>query len=111
VAKETAKACIHCNGSGQPGKKPRTGKMRRRGLCESCWRDVDIRIQYPARDRSGNPVSSVYEKPIRDRVSKGMPKTPTEALPGSEEKILVLMARAAAKLNLHHPDDRTFSME
>jgi hypothetical protein len=34
-----------------------------------------------------------------------LPPEPTQAMPGSEEKILVLMRRAELRLQLHHPGD------
>jgi hypothetical protein len=34
-----------------------------------------------------------------------LPKEPTTALPGSEEKIAVMMERAKRRENLHHPLD------
>jgi hypothetical protein len=34
-----------------------------------------------------------------------LPAEPTKARPGSEEKILVLMARAEQGVALHHPED------
>jgi len=39
-------------------------------------------------------------------VPRGLPE-PTDAQPGSAEKIRVLAARLDAGLELHHPDDRT----
>jgi hypothetical protein len=35
-----------------------------------------------------------------------LPAEPTQAQPGSEEKIQILAERAAAGIALHHPDDR-----
>lgn len=45
---------------------------------------------------------------LLDRVkSDGLPAEPTKAIPGTEEKIAVLTARAAACLDLHHDEDVT----
>lgn len=37
-----------------------------------------------------------------------LPPVPTDALPGTYEKILVLADRAGQQCELHHPDDVTF---
>jgi hypothetical protein len=41
----------------------------------------------------------------RPKLGERLPATPTRAIPGSEEKIKILAKRAAASLDLFHPED------
>lgn len=61
--------------------------IRRRRLCWNCSNDPEARALYRVRRRV---------KPATH---------PTDALPGSQEKILVLMGRARRRQELWHPDD------
>lgn len=64
----------------------------RRGYCQSCYAKVE-------------------DKSCRAKVSGSFrvdPFTPTDATPGSPEKIRILAARFAAGVDLHHPDDVRF---
>ena len=70
--------CRHC------GKEPIT---RPHKLCCNCYDKPGVRELY-GRRRRVKPASQ-----------------PTNALPGSLRKILVLMRRAAAREELWHPDD------
>ena len=73
--------CRHC------GK----GRITRpRKLCRNCYHTPGVRELYGGRWRV---------KPATQ---------PTDALPGSLKKILVLMRRAAAREELWHPDDAPF---
>lgn len=84
---EAVKVCANCNES----------KVNRpRGLCWTCYYTDGVREKYHSAAASeGTPTTC-----------KGKPKIPTMARPGSEEKIRVLIDRAANGLELFHPDDR-----
>jgi hypothetical protein len=79
--------CRHCQ---------KDRDIDRRGLCRDCYRNPSIRKHYPTipcgRRGIGHPGT------------KTLPK-PTQALPGTEEKILVLMERVKQNQILFHPDD------
>ena len=80
---------------------PHCGRARceyRRGLCHSCWNDPVIRSAYPSRT---SRRTGVADKNGRVPPAAG----PTDAMPGSEDKLAVLAARAAAGCALFHPDD------
>lgn len=84
--------CQHCR---------KCNVNRPRGLCWSCYYKPGIRDQYPstskyARRGVGNFCGSAPT-----------PGLPTEAIPGSEEKIAILMDRALNRQSLWHPDDLT----
>ena len=79
-------ACLHCC---------RRVQHHRRRLCSRCYAQGAIGNRYvPARvatDFYGNPPA---------------PAEPTDAQPGSPDKIEVLAARAQAREKLWHPLDR-----
>ena len=72
----------------------------RRGLCAPCWRDPALRAKHPAA-RRGNR----FEHPDT-RGRRPQPPRPTDAAPGSAEKVMVLRERARLYLSLHHVRDR-----
>ncbi len=83
--------CLSCGLS-----KARRGK---RGLCGSCYYYPEIRNLYPRLvkytcDGGGNHCSSSLPLP-----------EPTSALPGTPEKIAVLMERESMRQQLYHPAD------
>lgn len=78
--------CKHCE---------RTQTIYPRGLCFKCYMTSYIRVKY------AKPDNGEYKEPKR----APLPKHPTCAMPGSPEKIAVMMERAAAKRQLFHPDD------
>jgi hypothetical protein len=61
--------------------------IRRRKLCWRCYSEPGVRDLYRRR------------RPVKPATH------PTDALPGSLEKILVLMRRAELRQELWHPDD------
>jgi hypothetical protein len=68
-----------------------------RRLCRPCYCLPEVRERVPVLSRS-----------VRGLGFGGcgkLPAEPTQARPGSEEKILVLMARAEQGVALHHPED------
>lgn len=74
---------------------------RCRGLCWVCYHRPEIRQHYPLppnrQTRCGH--GSANRRAV-------LPPTPTDALPGSEEKIQILAERARLGQQLFHPDDR-----
>jgi hypothetical protein len=58
------------------------------------------------------PTSKYARRGIEDRVGRvPLPRTPTSAAPGSEEKVLVLMERARKRQSLWHPADTPMDVE
>jgi hypothetical protein len=74
---------------------------RCRGLCRICYYQSAIRECYGRLPRSCNRQGVALTAPTRP------PDRPTAALPGSQDKVLVLMARAEAGVDLWSPDDAT----
>lgn len=88
--------CLECGQN-----KPHKG----RNLCLECYRAA--KTIYPAVPRNVQPtMSELREREMeeRDRMRR-LPLTPTEARPGSEAKILVLIERHERNELLHHPQD------
>ena len=97
----------------QPGKKrinqyppckncEERGGAQGRGLCWKCFYNPEIRKRFPLNRSStrrlgiGHGAESDYRTP----------STPTDAFPGSEEKIAVLEKRLWSGEKLWHPEDR-----
>lgn len=75
---------------------------RPRGLCWTCFYEPEIRKQYPA-------TSKFARKGLAYDNVAAMPATfPTQALPGTPEKIAILQQRALSKQQLFHPHDASF---
>lgn len=84
-------ACVHCS---------QVRQVRCRRLCSTCHADLKIRVRYPVlRGHGGRDLV----RPTPRRLG------PTTALPGSDEKIRLMAARAAANVPLFHPFDATFA--
>ncbi len=82
--------CRHCGHS--PASRPR-------GLCWTCYYTPDIRDQYTSTSRYGR-------RGIADSYGHfQLPCAPTQALPGTPEKIAVLCSRALGGQSLWHPLD------
>lgn len=83
--------CVHCG--------EERSINRPRGLCWKCYYTPGVKDRYPAVcpifGRRGVPHPSMITEPDQ----------PTDATPGTEEKIQVMAERAAAGQSLHHPDD------
>jgi len=76
---------------------------RPRGLCWSCYYRPGVRDLYPSTSKYGR-------RGVGNFSGRGAPPSaPTDAKPGSEEKILVLMERARLKQSLWHPQDATLA--
>ncbi len=98
-----------------------------RGLCGTCYKDLRIRYLYPVQTQkgrcggdyrlaqgAGQPLTpeEIVERHLEERVRdslplRDLPDQPTNALPGSEGKILVLQDRAGKGIELFHPGDAT----
>ena len=79
--------CRHCD---------RNPVNRPRGLCWSCFYSPGVRERYP-------PAASANRG--LGKGCKRLPCDPTGAVPGSPEKIRVLMDRAARGEELFHEED------
>lgn len=85
--------CQHCQ---------EARKLMRRNLCKRCYMDRKIRYRYrsiPGPRRPETAPGVVLPSSYR------MPGTPTQAVPGSEEKIMILQERASRRESLFHPQD------
>lgn len=90
------------------------GRLPNRGLCQPCYNDSSVRPHYPlsvgptddpvrkADDGASSPTVTV-----RRDVGRPLPPGPTDAMPGSDEKLEVLEERARLGYALWHPDDLT----
>lgn len=83
--------CRHCC---------RIRPSRPRGLCWSCYYRPGVRGLYAALCNNYGGVAR------KGPVSARPPAVPTDAMPGSDEKIDVLTARVARGEGLWHPKDR-----
>lgn len=87
---------------------------RSRGLCYKCWSNIDIRNLYPAKVAhlsKGVGIKSLRgqgKEPV-DKAGVRLPSRPTKAAPGTNDKLKVLISRAARGVSLHHPKDKTMS--
>jgi hypothetical protein len=83
-------SCRHCG---------HTPASRPRGLCWNCYYTPKIRDQYTS--------MSIYgRRGVEDSYGRFLlPPAPTRALPGTAEKVAVLMARAMMRQALWHPQD------
>lgn len=85
----TAAACAHCG---------RAKVNRPRGLCWTCYYTPGVRGQYPS-------ASKYARRGVGNHTGGRALPAPTAARPGTPEKEAVLTARAAAGVQLFHPDD------
>jgi hypothetical protein len=81
--------CRHCN---------QHKANRPRGLCWTCYYCPGVRERY-------GPVSKYGRRGVSIENVSRPPLEPTDAAPGTLEKMLVLEQRARAGLALHHPAD------
>jgi hypothetical protein len=88
-----AMLCRHCQGA---------RVSRPRGLCWTCFYTPSIRNRYRPQSRRGLG--------LKPRGARPLPDSPTGALPGSAEKVLVLAARARRGQTLWHPEDARLSL-
>lgn len=86
--------CLHCQV--RPAMRTR---CTTRGLCWSCYGKPAIRERYPTRGKFNRRGVGLGFRRSR------LPAEPTIAPPGTEAKVLVMMARAARGESLFHPED------
>lgn len=82
--------CVHCG--------RRVGD-RPRGLCAACYYVPALRQRYAVRPSKFNAQGSGLVPPTRP------PAVPTEALPGTPEKVEVMRQRLERGEALYHPED------
>ena len=72
---------------------------RPRGLCWSCYYKPGVRDLYPS-------TSKFARRGVCDFNGRCvLPPAPTDALPGTEDKVRVLEERARMRQSLWHPED------
>ena len=76
---------------------------RPRGLCWTCYYDVAIRDLYPSASKFGRRGAGAAVRRAKPALD------PTDARPGTAEKIVVLMRRAELGQELWHPGDATWA--
>jgi len=87
-----AKVCRHCQ---------KASVNRPRGLCWSCYYTPGVRELYPS-------TSKFARRGVGNFNGRAAPAgEPTEALPGTPEKVAVLEQRARLRQELWHPLDAT----
>ncbi len=94
VARATRTDCRHC---------ANRAVTRPRGLCWGCFYSPGVRELYP----STSPYARRGEG--NGNHSAPLPAMPTDALPGTEAKMAVLAERVRLRVQLHHPQDRTWA--
>ncbi|MGL4553123.1 MAG: hypothetical protein ACRC33_18310 [Gemmataceae bacterium] len=84
--------CRHCQ---------KVKSNRPRGLCWSCYYRPGVRDQYPS-------TSKFARRGVSDFTGRSaLAAEPTDALPGTPEKVAILEERARLGLSLWHPLDAT----
>lgn len=92
------KACQHCQ----------IRKITRaRGLCFRCSTDAAIRNLYPSRNKYARDPDAMDRE---DYEPSPCPE-PTDALPGTRDKVAVLRERMAARVALWHEGDPRFTSD
>jgi hypothetical protein len=82
--------CRHCQKS----------KVNRpRGLCWSCYYTPGVKEMYPSTSKFARRGVGNFSG------AAPLPPHPTATLPGTPEKLAILMERARLKQSLFHPDD------
>src|SRR5579871_4313054 len=88
--------CRHCQ---------RVQSNRPRGLCWSCYYTPGVRDLYPS-------TSKFARRGVGGGNAKvAQPPEPTQAVPGSAEKVAILEERARLRLSLWHPADAPMDRE
>jgi hypothetical protein len=84
--------CRHCNQSRQ---------VYGRGLCRWCWSKADVKVLYDKMP-GGRSSHTLFKHQYRD---PPLDDQPTEALPGTPEKLAVMHDRARRGKQIFHPGD------
>src|SRR5262245_3324916 len=87
--------CRHCQ---------KTKSNRPRGLCWTCYYTPGVREKYPSTSKFARRGLGNFNG------LAPLPDCPTDAAPGSEAKILILIERASLKRALFHPDDSPLAL-
>lgn len=82
--------CRHCQAS---------IVSRPRGLCWSCFYTPEVRDLYPISSKFARRGLGIGNSTVV------LPPYPTQAQPGSQEKIAILQQRAFSRHELFHPED------
>jgi hypothetical protein len=82
--------CRHCQ---------KVRSNRPRGLCWSCYYTPGVRDMYPSTSKYARRGVSDFNGETHVAIQ------PTEALPGTQDKVSVLAERARLGLSLWHPRD------
>ncbi len=82
--------CRHCQ---------KVRSNRPRGLCWSCYYRPGVREMYPSTSKYARRGVSDFNG------QSAVAAKPTQALPGTEEKVEILAERARLGLSLWHPRD------
>jgi hypothetical protein len=90
--------CRHCRGR---------LAYRPRGLCSRCYFTPAVRESYPPDPENGSDQACgrAYTSPVGRKDPKNLPLVPTDAMPGTPEKVEVLRERARQGVSLWHPGD------
>lgn len=91
-------ACRHCG-------RPKVNRPR--GLCWTCFYAPGVRDKYPSESKFHPLANAVVEEEADFNGRIVEPDEPTTALPGTEEKVRVMIQRAALRQGLFHPNDAT----
>lgn len=81
--------CRHCQ---------REKVNRPRGLCWGCYYKPGVRVMYPSTSKYGNRYGMDFNDAAKT-------PRPTSALPGSEDKIRVMIRRGDNQESIFHPQD------
>ncbi len=76
---------------------------RSRGLCWRCYHNPIVRDLYEPENRFRSRGGDFYG-------GNDLPPHATTAAPGTEDKIIALAARCAAKVSLWHPGDNQVAL-
>lgn len=76
---------------------------RPRGLCWTCYRALTVRHRYLSTSKFARRGAGLDVQRVQ------LPPFPTDALPGTPEKIAILEQRAQMRQELFHQDDATFA--
>jgi len=82
--------CRHCQ---------KVNSNRPRGLCWSCYYTPGVRDLYPSTSKFAHRGVGNFNRRAKQ------PACPTEALPGTPEKVAVMEERARQGVSLWHPLD------
>lgn len=91
--------CKHCG---------KVGLTRSRGLCYACYQNYEIRKQYGSYTKV--PFGSEFNLDSRSRPLP-LPDQPTEAVPGSEQKVAIMEQRLQSGRSIFHPHDYTWDRD